>query len=137
MKKIIRIIIVFIVITILAACSGVKVHEDVDKSLAKDSLKFVDTIMKNLDKDVKRDDVSKKDERIIAHYHEKYIENADPLAYADEEANREILLASMLGYIVYMEHVEMQEDEIDEFMQSVIKTINWYVENGNKEAPIF
>lgn len=137
MKKIIRVISVFIVITILAACSEVKIHEDVDKSLANDSLKFVDAIMNTLDKNVKRDDVSKKDERIIAHYHEKYIENAGPLEYADEEANKEILLASMLAHIVYMEHVEMQEDEIDEFMQSVIKTINWYVENGNKEAPIF
>lgn len=137
MKKIIRVISVFIVITILAACSEVKMHEEVDKSLANDSLKFVDAIMNNLDKNVKRDDVSKNDERIIAHYHEKYIENADPLEYADEEANKEILLASMLAHIVYMEHVEMQEDEIDEFMQSVTKTINWYVENGNKEAPIF
>lgn len=56
---------------------------------------------------------------------------------AIELQKREILLAAMLASIVYMEYVEMPECEIDEFMQSVIKTIHWYVENGNKEALIF
>lgn len=112
---------------ILVACGSVKIHENVNKDIAKDAIQVMDRITYNVNKDIQIEDVSDKDDKLFERYTNKYIEKTDTIPIKIEGVDKSIIAMSSASLVRYAKGANLTSDkenikENKEYMNEFIET---------------
>src|SRR5690625_4834652 len=96
---------------ILAACNGIKIHENVDESVANDSVQVMDRILYNIDKGTPIEEVSEEDDSLFERYFDKYIEKNDILSPELEGVDYDIYTMASGSLVKYAKGAYLESDK--------------------------
>jgi len=111
----------------LVACGGTKIHENVDESVAKDSMQVMDRIIYNIDKGISIEEVSEEDNSLFERYFDKYIEGEDIFSPKLEGVDYDIYIMASGSLVTYAKGASLESDkesikENNDLMMKLIKT---------------
>ncbi|MBO1003752.1 hypothetical protein [Pseudogracilibacillus auburnensis] len=120
-------LLMFVALLLLTACGEVKIHENVDEQVAKDSMQVMDRILDNIDKDLPIEDVSEDDHKLFERFTNKYIEKTDVIPIELDGVDESIYLMASGGLIKYAKGASLESDKEDikenyEYMIKFIET---------------
>src|SRR5690625_887990 len=123
-----RILILLIAIVFLVACGEVKVHDNVDAQVAKDSIQVMDRIMYNVDKEIPIEEVDEKDDRIFERYYERYIGEEDTIPLNLEVVDESIVVMGSASLVRYAKGASLESDK--EYILENHESMLEYLETG-------
>lgn len=108
-------IMILLTVMLLTACS-VEIHEDVDEEVASDALQLMETVVKNVNKDILYEDASTHDRNIVDSYYDKYIGEFSSKKGLYDGVNEDILIISNATAVRYMKGITLdtEKDELKE-----------------------
>ncbi|GGN59399.1 lipoprotein [Oceanobacillus indicireducens] len=115
-------------ILILAACGEVKIHENVDEEVAKDSMQVMDRIFENIDNGIAIEDVSENDHKLFERFTNKYIDKTDTIPIELDGVDYSISLMASDSLIKYAKGASLESDKavIEENYEYMMR----YIEEG-------
>ncbi len=115
-------------VLLLVGCgNNVKIHENVNEQVAKDSMQVMDRILYNIDKDIAIEDVSEDDHKLFERFTNKYIDKTDTIPVDLEGVDKSVNIMAAASLVTYAKGVSLESDKEDikenyEYMMDFIET---------------
>ena len=112
----------------LVACGNVKIHENVDEQVAKDSMQVMDRIIYNIDKDIPIEDVEDDDHELFERFTNKYIDKSDTIPVDLEGVDKSVNVMASGSLVKYAKGASLESDKED--IKESYDTMIEFIETG-------
>jgi len=123
-----RTLILLLAAMFLVACGNVKIHENVDEQVAKDSMQVMDRIIYNIDKDIPIEDVEDDDHELFERFTNKYIDKSDTIPVDLEGVDKSVNVMASGSLVKYAKGASLESDKED--IKESYDTMIEFIETG-------
>ena len=108
-----KVLFILIAVLLLTACGEVKIHENVDEQVAKDSMQVMDIILYNIENDIPIEDASKEDHEVFERFTNKYIDKTDVIPIELDGVDDSVNIMAAGSLVKYAKGASLESDKAD------------------------